>query len=139
MKILVSACLLGMNCRYDGGNNRNDKVVSLIEDNEVIPVCPECLGKLPTPRPPSEIVGGVVTNIEGVSVDRQFRTGAAEALRIALENNVDFAVLQSRSPSCGVKQIYDGTFSRTLKPGKGVFAQLLDENGIKAVDIEDFV
>lgn len=137
MKILVSACLLGMNCKYDGGNNRNAKVLSLIEDNEIIPVCPECLGKLPTPRPPSEIVRGVVTNSEGESVDMQFRAGAAEALRIALENNVDYAVLQSRSPSCGVKQIYDGTFSRTLKPGRGVFAEMLVENGIKAVDIED--
>lgn len=133
----MSACLLGINCRYDGGNNRNEKVLSLMEDNEIIPVCPECLGKLPTPRVPSEIVGGVVTNAEGESVDKQFRTGASEALRIAVENGVDFAILQSRSPSCGVKQVYDGSFTRTLRPGKGVFAEVLENEGIKTFDIED--
>ena len=133
MKILVSACLLGMNCRYDGGNNRNVKVLALMDDNEMIPVCPECLGKLTSPRAPSEIV----TDSEGRNVDAQFRKGAEEALKIALDNNVDYAILQSRSPSCGVKQIYDGTFSRTLIPGKGIFARLLDENGIRTIDLED--
>ena len=137
MKILVSACLLGMNCRYDGGNNRNPKVLALMDDNEMIPVCPECLGKLTSPRAPSEIVNGVVTDSEGRNVDAQFRKGAEEALKIALDNNVDYAILQSRSPSCGVKQIYDGTFSRTLIPGKGIFARLLDENGIRTIDLED--
>lgn len=137
MKILVSACLLGMNCRYDGGNNRNAKVLALMDDNEMIPVCPECLGKLTSPRAPSEIVNGVVTDSEGRNVDAQFRKGAEEALKIALDNNVDYAILQSRSPSCGVKQIYDGTFSRTLIPGKGIFARLLDENGIRTIDLED--
>ena len=137
MKILVSACLLGMNCRYDGGNNRNAKVLALMDDNEMIPVCPECLGKLTSPRAPSEIVNGVVTDSEGRNVDAQFRKGAEEALKIALDNNVDYAILQSRSPSCGVKQIYDGTFSRTLIPGKGIFARLLDENGIRTIDLEN--
>ena len=137
MKILVSACLLGMNCRYDGGNNRSAKVLALMDDNEMIPVCPECLGKLTSPRAPSEIVNGVVTDSEGRNVDAQFRKGAEEALKIALDNNVDYAILQSRSPSCGVKQIYDGTFSRTLIPGKGIFARLLDENGIRTIDLED--
>lgn len=137
MKILVSACLLGMNCRYDGGNNRNAKVLALMDDNEMIPVCPECLGKLTSPRAPSEIVNGVVTDSEGRNVDAQFRKGAEEALKIALDNTVDYAILQSRSPSCGVKQIYDGTFSRTLIPGKGIFARLLDENGIRTIDLED--
>lgn len=137
MKILVSACLLGMNCRYDGGNNRNAKVLALMDDNEMIPVCPECLSNLTSPRAPSEIVNGVVTDSEGRNVDAQFRKGAEEALKIALDNNVDYAILQSRSPSCGVKQIYDGTFSRTLIPGKGIFARLLDENGIRTIDLED--
>lgn len=137
MKILVSACLLGMNCRYDGGNNRSAKVLALMDDNEMIPVCPECLGKLTSPRAPSEIVNGVVTDSEGRNVYAQFRKGAEEALKIALDNNVDYAILQSRSPSCGVKQIYDGTFSRTLIPGKGIFARLLDENGIRTIDLED--
>lgn len=109
MKILVSACLLGINCKYNGGNNRNDKVLALQDDNDLVPVCPECLGKLPTPRVPGEIAGGVVLNAEGVNVNKAFRTGASEALDIAVREKIDFAVLQSRSPSCGVNQIYDGT------------------------------
>lgn len=137
MKILVSACLLGMNCRYDGGNNRNEKVLALVDDNDIIPVCPECLGKLAAPRAPAEIVNGIVTDSEGRNVDSQFRKGAEEALKIALDNNVDYAILQSRSPSCGVKMIYDGTFTRTLIPGRGIFAQLLHENGIRTIDLED--
>ena len=111
MKILVSACLLGKNCKYNGGNNLNKSVLDFIEGHEVIGVCPEQLGGLSTPRLPAEIVDGVVTNKEGVCVDNEFRKGAQEALTIALENKVDLAILQSRSPSCGVKEIYDGSFS----------------------------
>lgn len=137
MKILVSACLLGINCKYNGGNNRCEKVVALMEDNELVPVCPECLGKLPTPRTPSEIVDGIVINAEGVIVDEQFRKGAAEALEIARQQKIDYAILQSRSPSCGVNQIYDGTFTGKLKEGRGVFAQMLSADGIRIVDVED--
>lgn len=137
MKILVSACLLGINCKYDGGNNRNGKVLDLMEDNELIPVCPECLGRLPVPRIPAEIVNGEVINAMGESVDSQFRKGSNEALEIALKQNVDYAILKSRSPSCGIKEVYDGTFSGTLRPGSGVFASLLIQNGIKAVDSDD--
>jgi len=137
MKILVSACLLGINCKYNGGNNRCEKVVALMENNELIPVCPECLGKLPTPRTPSEIIDGIVTNAEGVIVDEQFRKGATEALEIARQQQIDYAILQSRSPSCGVNQIYDGSFSGRLCPGRGVFAQALIENGFQVVDVED--
>ena len=90
-----------------------------LEGHEVIPVCPEVLGGLPTPRDPSEIVSGEVINCKGVNVDRQFREGAEEALRIAKENGIDLAILQSRSPSCGVKQIYDGNFTGKLIPGQG--------------------
>ena len=110
MKILVSACLLGENCKYDGGNNRNEKVLEYIKGHDVVPVCPEQLGGLPTPRPCSEIVNGIVINTKGESVDAEFRQGAERALEIAEAEHIDLAILQSRSPSCGVNQIYDGTF-----------------------------
>lgn len=137
MKLLVSGCLLGENCKYNGGNNYSEKVAEFIKGHEVISVCPECLGGLPTPRIPAEIVNGIVTNKEGQVVDKEFRNGAEIALKIAEENRVDIAILQSRSPSCGVKQIYDGTFSGTRIDGQGVFASLLKENGIPMMDVED--
>lgn len=137
MKILVSACLLGKNCKYNGGNNLNQSVLGFIEGHEVIGVCPEQLGGLSTPRLPAEMVEGVVTNKEGVSVDNEFRKGAQEALAVALENKVDLAILQSRSPSCGVKEIYDGSFSGKKIKGQGVFAKLLSSRGIKVLDAED--
>lgn len=137
MKILVSACLLGENCKYNGGNNLNQRVLDFIEGHEVIGVCPEQLGGLSTPRLPAEIVDGVVTNKEGVSVDAEFRKGAQSALADALENKVDLAILQSRSPSCGVKEIYDGSFSGKKIKGQGVFAKLLSAHGIKVLDAED--
>ena len=137
MKILVSACLLGKNCKYNGGNNLNQGVLEFIEGHEVIGVCPEQLGGLSTPRLPAEIVDGVVTNKEGVSVDAEFRKGAQSALAAALENKVDLAILQSRSPSCGVKEIYDGSFSGKKIKGQGVFAKLLSAHGIKVLDAED--
>ena len=137
MKILVSACLLGKNCKYNGGNNLNQRVLDFIEGHEVIGVCPEQLGGLSTPRLPAEIVDGVVTNKEGVSVDAEFRKGAQTALAVALEKKVDLAILQSRSPSCGVKEIYDGSFSGKKIKGQGVFAKLLSARGIKVLDAED--
>lgn len=137
MRILVSACLLGKNCKYNGGNNLNQGVLEFIEGHEVIGVCPEQLGGLSTPRLPAEIVAGLVTNKEGVSVDNEFRKGAQEALAVALENKVDLAILQSRSPSCGVKEIYDGRFSGKKIKGQGVFAKLLSARGIKVLDAED--
>ena len=137
MKILVSACLLGKNCKYNGGNNLNQGVLEFIEGHEVIGVCPEQLGGLSTPRLPAEIVDGVVTNKEGVSVDAEFHKGAQTALAAALENKVDLAILQSRSPSCGVKEIYDGSFSGKKIKGQGVLAKLLSAHGIKVLDAED--
>lgn len=137
MKILVSACLLGKNCKYNGGNNLNQGVLGFIEGHEVIGVCPEQLGGLSTPRLPAEMVEGIVTNKEGISVDNEFRKGAQEALAAALENKVDLAILQSRSPSCGVKEIYDGSFSGKKVKGQGVFARLLTKYGIKVLDAED--
>ena len=139
MKIMVSACLAGENCKYNGGNNRNEKVLQLTEGNEVITVCPEQMGGLPTPRVPSEIRDGVVTAENGRIVDEEFRVGAAKCLKIALREQPDLIVLQSRSPSCGVKQRYDGTFTGTLKDGSGVTAELLMENGFRCVDVEDLI
>lgn len=137
MKIMVSACLAGENCKYNGGNNRNEKILQLIEENEVIMVCPEQMGGLPTPRVPSEICDGVVTAKNGRIVDDEFRAGAAKCLEIALHEKPDLIVLQSRSPSCGVKQRYDGTFSGKLVDGAGVTAQLLMDYGFRVVDVED--
>lgn len=137
MKIMVSACLMGENCKYNGGNNLNEKVLDYVKGHEVISVCPEVMGGLPIPRVPAEIVEGVVTTKDGRYVDLEFRTGAKLALEIAKENQVDMVILQSRSPSCGVKQIYDGSFSGKKIDGQGVFAKLLMENGFQVVDVED--
>lgn len=137
MKILVSACLLGINCKYNGGNNLSPEVAALKDKHDLVPVCPECLGGLPSPRVPAEIVEGIVTNKDGVNVDAQFRKGAFAALEIAKENRIDLAILQSRSPSCGVGRIYDGTFSGILTEGDGVFADLLKKEGYKVIDVED--
>ena len=137
MKIMVSACLLGTNCKYNGGNNLSEKVMKYIEGHEVIPVCPEVMGGLPIPRVPSEIVDGVVAMADGRNVDAEFRKGARIGLELAKENNVDLVILQSRSPSCGVKQIYDGTFSGNKIAGQGIFASLLTENGFRIIDVED--
>lgn len=137
MKIVVSACLLGENCKYNGMNNYSENVAAFLQGHEVIPVCPEVLGGLPIPRIPAEIVEGVVTNREGENVDGQFRIGAAVALRQALEGRAELAVLQSRSPSCGVRQVYDGSFTGKLRDGQGVFAEMLREAGVKTVDAEE--
>ena len=135
---MVSACLAGENCKYNGGNNRNEKVLQLMTDNEVITVCPEQMGGLPTPRVPSEIRDGVVTAQSGRIVDTEFRAGAAKCLEIAKREQPDLIILQSRSPSCGVKQRYDGTFTGTLVDGAGVTAKLLIENGFHVIDVSDF-
>ena len=137
MKIAVSACLLGENCKYNGGNNYSEKVSKYVEGHELILVCPEVLGGLPTPRESAEIVNGIVSHKDGTSVDAEFRRGAEMALNIVKDNQVDLVVLQSRSPSCGVNQIYDGSFKGNLIPGHGLFAELLKKNGIKAMDVED--
>ncbi|MCQ2147294.1 MAG: DUF523 domain-containing protein [Bacteroidales bacterium] len=137
MTILVSACLLGENCKYNGGNNLCENVTALSREHRLVSVCPECLGGLPTPRPCSEIVNGVVTNCEGIVVDKQFRKGAEAALQIALDNKVDIAILQPRSPSCGVHMVYDGTFSGSRIPGSGVFASMLKEHGINAIEPDE--
>ena len=137
MKIMVSACLLGENCKYNGGNNRRPELLRRLSGHTVIPVCPEVLGGLPVPRSPAEIVEGTVINREGVSVDTAFRQGAEKALDSAGREKPDLIILQSRSPSCGVKEIYDGSFSGRLISGQGVFAEKARTAGFKVMDAED--
>ena len=132
-KILVSACLLGLNCKYDGENNRNEKVLEYVKDKEVIPVCPEIFGGLPTPRIPSEIVGDKVLNREKIDVTKEYQKGAEGTLYLAKLFNVKKALLKESSPSCGSNTIYDGTFSKNKKEGMGITAKLLKENGIEII------
>ena len=135
MKIAVSACLLGHNCKYSGGNNRSQKVLDYIEGHEIIPVCPEVTGGLPVPRVPVELKNGRAINRNGEDVTDFFLKGVE--IEMTKMQDIDLAILQSRSPSCGCKQIYDGTFSKTLIDGKGMFAQALAEAGIPLMDGDD--
>ena len=137
MTILVSACLLGENCKYSGGNNRNERVLRYVEGHEVIRVCPEMLGGLSCPRKPVEWVGDRVMTKEGDNCTEAFRLGVQKALALIADKHIDLAILQSRSPTCGVKQIYDGTFSGTRIPGQGALARALREQGILLMDAED--
>lgn len=132
-KVLVSACLLGVCCRYDGRGNPNDDALSLLgrDDIMLIPVCPEQLGGLSTPRIPSERRDDGVVNRAGENVTSQFTRGAEEALRIAKLCGCKIAVLKERSPSCGCGRIYDGSFSGSLTDGDGVTAELLRREGIE--------
>lgn len=130
MTILVSACLLGCPCRYDGKSKPNDAVLALMEHHTLIPICPEQMGGLATPRVPAERKDGGVFTERGRDVTEQYRRGAEEALRLAQLYGCKYAILKERSPSCGSGQIYDGSFSRRLIDGDGVTAQLLKAHGI---------
>ena len=136
-KILVSACLLGINCKYDGSNNKNEKVLEYIKDKEVIPICPEIMGGLPTPRVPSERVGDKVLTSENSDVTNNFIKGANETLYLAKMFNIKKALLKAKSPSCGNGVIYDGTFSHNKIAGYGVTAELLKENEIEIITEDD--
>lgn len=126
---------MGVDCKYSGGNNKlpDEKLEELFEKYELIPICPESDGGLPTPRTPSERVGDKVLAQDGRDVTAEFRKGAENALRIAKEQDVSLAILKEDSPSCGSGTIYDGTFTGTLVPGFGVTAELLKENGITVI------
>jgi uncharacterized protein YbbK (DUF523 family) len=136
-KIIVSACLLGENCKYSGGNNYDPKVAAFAEGREVIRVCPEVLAGLGIPRTPIEIRDGVVIRRDGAVVDEAIRTAVAKILAQLKEENVDCAILKARSPTCGVHKIYDGTFTGTLTDGAGVLAQALLDAGYRVLDNED--
>lgn len=132
-RILVSACLLGLCCRYDGKEKADGRVLELLKRDDIllIPVCPEQLGGMKTPRLPSERRGEAVVNRSGEDVTEYYRKGAVQALKLAELYGCKAAILKERSPSCGKGQIYDGTFSGTLTEGDGVTAELLKSHGIQ--------
>lgn len=132
-RLLVSACLLGEPCRYDGKSKPCPSVIALSEKYELIPVCPEVLGGLSTPRSPSEIRDGRVISKNGSDVTEFFVTGAMEACKTALENGCETAVLKARSPSCGSGEIYDGSFCGRTVTGDGICAAMLKKNGIRVI------
>lgn len=133
--ILVSACLLGVSCRYDGGGNLNTILENAIKEGKVnlVPVCPEIMGGLETPRTPCERQGSKIIAKDGRDCTEAFERGARETLRLAKLYGCRFAFLKERSPSCGFGKIYDGTFSGVLIDGNGVTAELLAENGIDVI------
>lgn len=132
---LVSACLLGVNCRYDRENNFNKRLFEYFKEAELLPVCPEVMGGLSIPRNPCEIVetddGFKVNDINGEDKTDEFLEGAQKTLKIAELLNIKKAIFMERSPSCGVHQIYDGNFNNKLISGQGITTTLLEKNGIK--------
>ena len=139
--ILVSSCLVGINCKYSGGNNFNQKVFDLVKEGKAIPVCAEQLGGLPTPRIASEIkyIDGkrCVINKSGEDVTENFERGANEILELAKKLDIKKAILQPRSPSCGKGEIYSGNFDKQLIDGNGVLADLLIKNGIEVIAADE--
>ena len=136
-KILISACLIGDKVKYDGKSNYNEKVKMLLEKYELVPFCPEVEGGLPTPRKPSERVKDRVKMQDGRDVTNKFERGAELALNICLYLNIKIAILKENSPSCGSKEIYDGTFSHKLIKGEGVTTELLRKKGIKVISEDE--
>lgn len=137
MRILVSACLLGVRCRYDGQSKACARVLALRGKHEWVPVCPEQLGGMPTPRPPAEIQpDGRVVSRQGADVTAAYQKGAEETLALYRALQCDCALLKARSPSCGCGQVYDGTFSGRLIPGDGITARLLQSEGISVLTEE---
>lgn len=141
-KYIVSACLLGNNCKYNGGNNKNEKLINFLKDKECILVCPEVSGGLTTPRDPSEIISISplkVMNIKGRDVTSNFINGAGIELDKIKNEDIVCAILKEKSPSCGVHYRYDGTFSSKLIEGSGLFTYMLKEKGIKVYSEDTFI
>lgn len=132
--IAVSKCLLGYPCRYDGKSVPCEEVIALKDKYELIPICPEELGGLPTPRIPAEIVGDRVIRRDGIDVTAEYNLGAKIALTYALEKNCKIAILKSKSPSCGKGAVYDGTFTKTLMGGDGITVRLFESKGIQVIN-----
>jgi uncharacterized protein YbbK (DUF523 family) len=133
---IVSACLVGCQCRYDGKSQPREELIERYRNGELIPVCPEQLGGLPTPRDPAEQIKDRLITINGADVTAQYRRGAQEALRLTQEVKATKAYLKARSPMCGAGQIYDGTFSGTLTQGDGVFTQRLKGMDVEIIPID---
>src|SRR3989338_7283798 len=134
---LCSACLLGIKCRYDGKSELNKKAIALSRKEALIPICPEQLGGLPTPREPAELRGNKVVTRSGKDVTGNFAIGAEQVLRLARLFGIKEAILKQRSPSCGCREIYDGSFSGKIIKGHGITASLLKKNGIKVISDKD--
>ncbi|TIH19361.1 DUF523 domain-containing protein [Marinifilum sp. JC120] len=128
---IVSGCLAGLCCRYDGKDNADERVMKLVAEGKAVPVCPEQLGGLTTPRPPCEIVKGKVLSDQGADVTENFMRGAEEAIKLAKLLGSKKAILKARSPSCGIGRIYDGTFSGKMIDGDGLFAAMLRKEGFE--------
>ena len=137
MKVLVSACLLGENCKYNGGNNYNAAVAEFVKDKEVLAICPEMMAGMGCPRTPIEIVDGVLMDRDGNNVDAAMRKAVEDAMELIRKEDIQCAVLQSRSPTCGVNQVYDGSFFGKLVSGSGILAQALKDAGYQTIDAED--
>ena len=131
--ILVSACLLGESCRYDGKSKPCERVIALSDTYNLIPICPEVMGGLPTPRTPSEICGELVLMKDGRDVTENYNRGAQEALKIARENACTLAILKEKSPSCGSGLIHNGLFDGSLVEGDGITAKLFKQAGIRVL------
>ncbi len=138
MTVLVSACLIGENCKYNGGNNASPAILAFLKDKQVIPVCPELLAGMPAPRPPVEVNGNRVIRKNGEDVTDAYYSGVCKAMEIAAQQPVDLVILKSRSPTCGVGQRYDGTFTGTLVNQSGLFAQALQQAGYTVKSSDDF-
>ena len=136
-KVLVSACLLGENCKYNGGNNYSEAVAQFVQGREVVSVCPERLAGLGIPRTPIEIRGDRVISQTGEDVTDKLKTAVQEILSQIVGEDIECAVLKSRSPTCGVRQVYDGSFTGTLKAGSGVLAKALADSGLQVIDAEE--
>lgn len=136
---LISACLAGVNCKYNGGNNENRWVKEFMKDKDCMLVCPEGLGQLPTPRPPSEFINGRAIDKNGKDITDNLTSGAEKTLAKAekraaeLGQKIELAILKANSPSCGCGKIYDGTFSGVLIDGDGIFTELLKKKGIPVI------
>ena len=142
MVILVSACLLGTPCRYDGQSKADERIIKLMKEHTLVPACPEILGGLPTPRPPAERRGAEVVTKDGTDVTEQYNRGAKEAVRLARLYGCRLAVLKAKSPSCGKGEIYDGSFENKLTSGDGTAAAALEKAGVTVVseeEIEEFL
>lgn len=137
-KYVVSACLVGKDTKYNGGNNKNEKIINFLKDKEFILVCPEVSGGLSTPRSPSEIRKDKVINKDGIDVTYEFNLGASKEIKRVIEFGATKAILKSKSPSCGVNIIYDGTFSGNTISGDGVFTKELKKLGIEIFTELDF-
>ena len=137
MKVLVSACIMGVNCKYNGKNNENIAAMNFLKDKEVISICPEVLAGMKSPRSCAEIVDGRVVDENGNDVSLEYDKAVAVALSKIQNEEIDLVILQSRSPTCGVNQIYDGSFTGKLIPGMGLFAKALKQRGYNVIVVEE--